>query len=75
MKLHKQMYYFETAKVRPSKEDGDCTGCILAWSGLMWDSVHYSSFADTEDKEDDLANLYTHWMQMPKAPSIEDQDF
>lgn len=75
MKIHKEMYYFETAKVRPSKADGDCTGCILAWSGLMWDSVHYSSFADSGDAEDDLANLYTHWMQMPKAPDVNDKEF
>ncbi|QGH72541.1 MAG: protein of unknown function DUF551 [Myoviridae sp. ctThM1] len=61
------MHYFETAKIRPTRKDADRDRNVLAWDGKTWSNVHFANLM--EDKEDDLANFYTHWMQMPKAPS------
>lgn len=73
MKEHKQMYYFETAKDRPSSVADGVN--VLAWNGECWKEVYYKSlWVDTVSNEDP-ADYYTHWMQMPKAPNSDDRSF
>jgi hypothetical protein len=66
MKEHQQMFYFDAANTQPKFEDADKNHKVLAyhvdgfWMEARYTQVHqYSEF--------------THWMQMPKAPS--DKDF
>lgn len=68
MKLHKQMYYFDVAEVVPTEADADQFGLVLAYSTLdeCWLEVHYTNLQ---------IGFCSHWMQKPKAPSNEDQDF
>lgn len=73
MKCFQQMYYFETAKVRPTREDADSTGYVMAWNGHVWQTTRWSSLHIHEFDNDDIAEYFTHWMQLPKAPSDNDK--
>lgn len=66
MKYHKQMFYFETAKVRPTVEDTDFHGYVWAFDGICW---HQLAWWDVDPDH------YSHWMQPPKAPDLNDLNF
>lgn len=66
MKLHKQMYYFEVSEVKPTLKDGDALDRVLAFDGDLWKRVHVGDVQE---------GYYSHWMQMPKAPSLTDPNF
>lgn len=72
MKEHKQMYYFETKKVRPISTDGSV---VMAWNGECWSNVYFANLYFDDLNNEDPADYYTHWMQMPKAPCDDDRDF
>lgn len=70
MKEHKQMFYFEIDKTCPTKEDGDWIGNVLVFDESQgWFAVHWSKVSQLKGYTG-----YTHWMQMPKAPSTDDRD-
>ena len=75
MKIHKEMYYFETKEVRPSRDDADKAYEILAWNGYYWARVYYKNLHIDPIDNEDPAEFYTHWMQMPKAPDVNDKEF
>jgi len=76
MKEHKQMFYFETSKVRPTQEDTQWDGHVLAWNNGRWMAVHWLSLKLIDNKmfDDVAAEEYPYWMQMPKAPSPNDRN-
>lgn len=67
MKMHQQMFYFETKDTAPTEEDGDrLFGLVLAFDGNGWtETPHYHVRVD---------GTFTHWMQMPKHPSEDDRE-
>lgn len=68
MICHQQMYYFETAKVMPTRDEGESVLMFSVenqnWIGIPTKVV----LARTEL----FKSLYSHWMQMPKNPSPTD---
>lgn len=54
-----QLFYFELSKVKPTKADGPE---VMAWSVSreQWDIIKPHQAVE---------HRYSHWMQMPKAPS------
>ncbi len=56
-----QLFYFDIKQVMPTKDDGVE---VLAWhvGRGEWDTV-------TPNYLKDWFRFYSHWMQMPKAPS------
>lgn len=69
MMLHQQMYYFETAKLMPKKEDGEVV-FMFNLASQIWVAVPtHLAIAHSEM----FKKNYSHWMQMPKAPSSSDQ--
>lgn len=68
MMCHQQQYYFDVDKVVPTAEDGNTKfgGKVLAFSKVnqYWEEVSWAGVS---------ARFYSHWMQMPKAPSSSDQ--
>lgn len=67
---HKQMYYFKTSDIQPSKADADERGQVLAYGDNIWTAIQWTSLQRPEQ-----VKFYTHWMQMPKAPSEDDRNF
>jgi len=69
MMCHQQQYYFETAKCMPTKADGDS---ILMFNikEQEWMKVPISMFS--ESRTEWWVTRFSHWMQMPKAPSPTD---
>lgn len=67
MKCHQQQYYFEVEKVQPTVQDGNAKlgGKVLGFSkkNQYWEEVSWM---------DVTTRYYSHWMQMPKAPSDND---
>jgi hypothetical protein len=68
MMLHQQMYYFETAKCMPKKEDGDVV-FMFSIAEEIWIGVPTRL---TIDHSEMFKKRYSHWMQMPKSPSPTD---
>ncbi|AND75151.1 hypothetical protein pf16_228 [Pseudomonas phage pf16] len=58
---HPQQYYFEVSKVLPSQADGRE---VLAFhiKRALWETVRVEYLQNWTE-------WYSHWMQMPKAPS------
>lgn len=59
-----QLFYFETGKVKPTAADGDKVGEVLAFAPAVnrWVSCGHHQVSAWPEQ-------FTHWMQMPKAPS------
>lgn len=68
MICHKPMYYFETAKCMPTKDDGPLV-LLFSISLQLWVDVTTLSILDNVEY---YKERYSHWMQMPKAPSPTD---
>lgn len=78
MKIHKEMYYFETKQVRPTQKDTkEHVGLVLAWNGDYWEQIHWTSLRliDHTMFDEAAAERYSYWMQMPKAPDVNDKEF
>jgi hypothetical protein len=76
MKMHQQMFYFDTNKTRPTEADTQWDGHVLAFHNGRWVAVHWLSLKLIDNKlfDDAAAEEYPYWMQMPKAPSDADRD-
>lgn len=65
---HKQMYYFCAANTEPKFEDADVNHKVMAY--------HHTGFwCEARYTEVHKYSPFTHWMQMPKAPSEDDRNF
>lgn len=64
MKIHKEMYYFKSSEVLPTVRDADFHGYILVWDDVAWREEEFYRAMD-----------YSHWMQKPKAPDVNDEEF
>ena len=68
MICHQQQYYFETAKVMPTQDDGDIV-FMFQTDSQMWIGVPTHLVVAHADM---FKRRYSHWMQEPKAPSPTD---
>ena len=68
MMCHQQQYYFETTKLMPKKGDGDIV-FMFNITEQIW--IGFPVFLVIK-KEEFFKARYSHWMQMPKAPSPTD---
>ena len=69
MMCHQQQYYFETAKLMPKPDDGEVV-FMFSISEQIWIGVPTRL---TMAHSEMFKKRYSHWMQMPKAPSSSDQ--
>lgn len=71
MKIHKEMYYFDVMKDSPTEADGDWVGNVLVFDATQgWFACHWSKVSSLRGYSG-----YAHWMQMPKAPDVNDREF
>jgi hypothetical protein len=68
MICHQQQYYFDLTKCMPTKADGDIV-FMFHTGHQIWIGVPVFLIIK---KEEFFKSYYSHWMQMPKAPSTTD---
>lgn len=53
--------WIPTRDLKPGKDDGDSSGCVLAWHA--YNGVVIAAVENVQRN-----NLYTHWMKVPERP-------